>query len=96
METLQEIEKTQHNADDEPEVSYTVLVTCNKTSNEVLQQVADAINLQLTFDGEDLPLVAPNAFDKSKDHDKLFLYGPSGCGKSRNIFELLKHKQGNT
>ena len=45
METLQEIEKTQHNADDEPEVSYTVLVTCNKTSNEVLQQVADAINL---------------------------------------------------
>jgi RecA-family ATPase len=95
MDSLQEIEKAQRKEDDAPEVSYMVLVTNHKDPSDILQQVADCINLQLTLDGQNLPLIAPNWFDDAKRHDKLFLYGPSGCGKSRNIFELIKHRQGN-
>ncbi|SRR6266487_739640 len=95
MESLQEIEKAQQQEGDVPEVSYTVLVTNHKDCSDILQQVADSMNLQLTLEGQYLPLIAPNWFGNAKHHDKIFLYGPNGCGKSRNIFELIKHKQGN-
>jgi hypothetical protein len=50
MDSLQEIEKAQRKEDDAPEVSYTVLVTNHKDPSDILQQVADSINLQLTLD----------------------------------------------
>ena len=63
---------------------------------DILQKVATAVNVQLTFDDvQRLPLIAPNGFDTAKHHDKLFLYGPSGCGKSRCIFEFIKDKLSN-
>ena len=73
-----------------------MLVTNQNDLTEILQKVATAINVQLTFDDvQRLPLIAPNGFDTAKRHDKLFLYGPSGCGKSRCIFEFIKDKLSN-
>ena len=70
-----------------------MLVTNQNNLSDILQKVATAINVQLTFDDvQRLPLIAPNGFDTAKHHDKLFLYGHSGCGKSRCIFEFIKDK----
>src|SRR5919197_2460349 len=82
-------------AEAEPtEVSYTVLSVEPDTSNvaELLQKIAAIINVQLTFEGEHLPFVPFNGFDRVRREDKVLLYGRSGCGKSRGMYEIIRQK----
>jgi hypothetical protein len=76
------------------EVSYAVLSVDLGTTNvkELLQKIADIINVQLTLEGEHLPFVPFNGFHRIKREDKVLLYGRSGCGKSRGMFEIIREK----
>ena len=78
------------------EVSYAVLSVELGTANveELLQKIADTINVQLTLEGEHLPFVPFNGFHRIKREDKVLLYGRSGCGKSRGMFEIIREKIG--
>jgi hypothetical protein len=78
------------------EVSYAVLSVDLESTDveEILQKIADTINVQLTLIGEHLPFVPFNGFHRVKHEDKILLYGRSGCGKSRGMFEIIKEKIG--
>jgi ABC-type transport system involved in cytochrome bd biosynthesis fused ATPase/permease subunit len=76
------------------EVSYAVLSVDPANSNieEVLQKIAAIINVQLIFEGEHLPFVPFDGFDRVRREDKVLLYGRSGCGKSRGMYEIIREK----
>ena len=78
------------------EVSYAVLSVDPANSNieEVLQKIAAIINVQLIFEGEHLPFVPFDGFDRVRREDKVLLYGRSGCGKSRGMYEIIREKVG--
>lgn len=84
-------------AEAEPiEVSYAVLSVDPSISNveELLQKIAVIINVQLKFEGEHLPFVPFNGFDRVRREDKVLLYGRSGCGKSRGMYQIIREKIG--
>jgi hypothetical protein len=98
--TLIEIGKQDHNNNNN---NFFTPFASDEDDNSVLQEVAAAINVQLTMTEDEsgdkshrrtiIPFIPFNGFDSSiRQKDKLFLYGPSGCGKSRSIFEIIKDK----
>jgi hypothetical protein len=75
------------------EVSYGVLSTHDQNYDKLLQDIATAVNLQLSLEDQHLPFIEPDGYNTAKQQDKLFIYGPSGSGKSRIIFETIKHQR---
>ena len=75
------------------EVSYTILEIDNDDPEEMLQEFATVINVQLMMaDGQKFPFIPFIDFDSALKASKLFLYGTSGCGKSKAIFEIIKQR----
>jgi len=57
----------------------------------ILQDLAIAINVQLSRHEQQFPFVSPNNFERTTTYaDKILVFGTSGCGKSRGIFEVIK------
>jgi hypothetical protein len=66
------------------EVSYGVLSTYDKSYDKLLQDIATAINLQLSLEDQHLPFIEPDGYNTAKQQDKLFIYGPTGSGKIKS------------
>src|SRR5215469_10159437 len=80
------------NANLEPfEISYTMIRSGQVPIEGILQELATAINVQLSRHEQQFPFVSPDNFERSTTYaDKILFFGTSGCGKSRGIFEVIK------
>ncbi len=81
------------NANLEPfEISYTVIRSGQIPIEDILQELATVINVQLSRHEQQFPFVGPDNFERSTTYtDKILFFGTSGCGKSRGIFEVIKN-----
>jgi hypothetical protein len=82
------------NANLEPfEISYTMIRSGQLPIEDILQELATAINVQLSRHEQQFPFVSPDNFERCTTYaDKILFFGISGCGKSRAIFEVIKGK----
>ena len=73
------------NENSEPfEISYTMIRSGQVPIENILQELAIAIYVQLSRHEQQFPFVSPNNFERTTTYaDKILFFGTSGCGKSR-------------
>jgi ABC-type multidrug transport system fused ATPase/permease subunit len=78
------------------EVSFAIFVVDKSKTEEIVQKIGIAINVQLNLEKDQpIPFVPSDQFEEAKISEKLLLSGPSGSGKSRIILEVLRHRLSN-